>query len=370
MAESNPDALKHLYGKDLLDRMARALHAAHPEFDTKSFRALMPKLEPLEMKPRVRLLREELRRRLPEDYRKALKILLKSARSGELDGFDLWPYSDFVQTYGLDECELSLEALKELTPRFSSEFAVRPYLIRYPDQTLRYLELCAHDSSVDVRRWASEGSRPRLPWGERLQEFVRDPSPTIRILELLKFDSELYVRKSVSNHLNDIAKDHPDRVVRLLKEWKKSAGSEHENKIRWIIHRALRTLIKSGHPGALELIGVASEAKIELSGLKLNAKKLRLGQRMEFGFAVRSKSSQSQKLVIDYLIHFVKANGRTAPKVFKLKTVELPPKAELRIVKAHPLKKITTRVFYPGAHRLEIQINGKVVAGLPWELAI
>jgi len=367
--EANPRAFKHFFGKELLKRMSDAISRVYLPWDPKPFLALITELETLEMKPRVRCLRDELRRQLPEDYVQARRILLESARGGTLNGFDLWPYSEFVQTYGLEDLKLSLDALRELTPLFSSEFAVRPYLKRYPAETLRYLEKCARDKNVDLRRWASEGTRPRLPWGERLQEFVEDPSPSFPILELLKFDSELYVRKSVSNHLNDIAKDHPQRVIRLLTSWDKSAGTPDDKlNVEWIIRRALRTLIKDGHPEALKLIGVSRDAKFKLSGLKLNQGKFRLGEKIEFGFKIRSLSHREQKLVVDYIVHFVRANQRTSPKVFKLKTVVLRAGGEVIISKSHSLREVTTRAHYPGVHFLEIQVNGRGVGRVKWEL--
>jgi 3-methyladenine DNA glycosylase AlkC len=364
----NENALKHLFDKLLLLRMGVAIQGVYPAFDWKYFSKLMRELEPLEMKDRVRFIREELRRQLPREYPEALRILLKSKSRGQLDGFDLWPYSDFVQTYGLDDLKLSLDALKALTPLFSSEFAVRPFLIRHQVETLKYLERCARNKDPDIRRWACEGTRPRLPWGERLQEFVRDPSFTLPILELLKFDPELYVRKSVSNHLNDISKDHPERVIRILSAWKKSAGSEHGPKVEWIIHRALRNLIKAGHPGAFRLIGVSPDVRVELSGFKVNQKEFRLGERLEFEFKIRSLTAQSRKFVVDYIIHFAKANQKTSPKVFKLKTMVLAAKGEILITKSHHLKAVTTRAHYPGLHYLEIQVNGLVLRREAWRL--
>lgn len=377
LPKENPNAFKHLFGKALLERMSKALKKVAPHLDHQAFTALALKLDPLEMKPRVLVLRDELKRQLPTDYPKALRILLKTAKAPELGGFDFWPFSAYVQAYGLDHPTLSLEALKELTPRFSSEFAVRPFLKQDPTGTLAFLKTCARAPDVHLRRWASEGTRPRLPWGERLHAFIENPTLTLPILELLKFDEELYVRKSVSNHLNDIAKDHPELVVKLLKRWKqeaqrakgtKGAEKKHADQVTWIIHRALRTLIKNGHPGALQLIGVSPGAEIKVSDLKLNQKQFNLGDRLEFKFTIQSTTSKPQKLVIDYIVHFVKANQKTSPKVFKLKTFVLSEKTNATVTKSHHLKKITTRVFYPGKHLLEIQINGAVLARAPWVL--
>jgi 3-methyladenine DNA glycosylase AlkC len=368
--EENENALKHLFDQKLLKRMADELSKVYPAFDRKHFVGLMPKLKPLEMKPRVRFLRDELHRLLPAEYPKALEILLKSAAGKKLSGFDLWPYTEFVQTYGLDHLELSLDALSQLTQLFTAEWAVRPFIKQHEKKTMKFLEKCARDQNEHLRRWASEGSRPRLPWGERLQDFVRDPSPTLPILEILKFDESLYVRKSVSNHLNDIAKDHPELVVKILARWQKEAGEKHAEKIDWIIHRSLRTLIKNGHGGALKLIGVSTKVQIELVDFKVAQNHITLGEKVDFTFGVKSLSSKPQKLVVDYIVHFVKANQSTAPKVFKLKTFELPAKGVLHISKSHPMKKITTREYYPGMHAIEIQVNGVSLAKVDWRLKI
>lgn len=372
MADSveNPSALKHHYGPALLARIADSFDGVHPRFDRERFLGLMPELKTLEMKPRVRRLRDELRRQLPEDYPKALRLLLKSAASGKLGGFDLWPYTEFVQAYGLEHVDLSLDALKEMTPLFTSEWAVRPFLRMHPKKTLAYLDRCARDKDEHVRRWASEGSRPRLPWGERLHDFVKDPSPLFPILERLRFDEALYVRKSVCNHLNDIAKDHPALVVKVLAGWQRDAGDKHADKIDWIIHRSLRTLIKTGHPGALKLIGVTGKPQVELGGFRLSPKRIRLGESLEFALELRSLSSKPQKLVVDYVMHFVKANGKTAPKVFKWRTFELPARGTVTLSKAHAVRRITTRRYYAGKGALEVQINGASAGKLEWTLAL
>lgn len=366
----NPNALKHMFNQKLLNRMSSALQNVYTDFDSKSFRKLMPQLEALEMKPRVLMLRDELRKRLPESYPKALQILLKSTKRKELTGFDLWPYTEFVQTYGLDYHKESLEALKELTKLFTSEWAIRPFIKKYPKPTMAFLKSCAKDKNVHVRRWASEGTRPRLPWGERLHEFIKEPRSTLEILEQLKFDSELYVRKSVSNHLNDIAKDHPDLVVDVLRQWQKTAGNIHKEKIDWVIRRALRTLIKQGDPDALQLLGIDLNARYSVGKINLKEKNIKLGEKIEFTFEVKSLADTDQTLVVDYIIHFVKANRKTAPKVFKLKTIKLLGATKVTLSKAHPIKRITTREYYSGLHTVEIQINGKKVGRQKWSLEV
>jgi 3-methyladenine DNA glycosylase AlkC len=364
----NENALKHRFGRELLARIAAAIRPHHPAFDQGSFLQLAARLEPLEMKARVRLVRDELRARLPDEYPAALSVLLKSVRSGSLEGFELWPYTEFIQTYGLAAPDISLEALKELTPLFTSEWAVRPFIPKFPAETLRFLLQCAADDDVAVRRWASEGTRPRLPWGERLHGFVRDPAPTRPILDRLRNDPELFVRTSVANHLNDIAKDHPDYVLKILRRWKGEAAANDVAKIEWIARRSLRTLIKRGHPGALAFIGVSRNAAVALERFQIKQKRIKMGDRLDFEIEVRSSSRRRQKVVLDYIVHFVKANRTTAPKVFKLRTFDLPAGGTLRIRKAHHFKIITTRRYHPGIHALEIQVNGAARGKLEWVL--
>lgn len=359
----NPNAFKHWISADLLKKMAAAIYHAEPHFNKDEFIVIAPTLNTLELKARVRLIRDQLRKQLPQDYQKALKILLQSLQSKTLKGFDLWPYTEFIQSYGLEHPKASLEALRELTCLFTSEFAVRPFLIRHQEETLRFLKKCSQDQNVHVRRWVSEGTRPRLPWGEKLHSFVKDPSPVIPLLNTLRNDPELYVRKSIANHLNDISKDNPQLTIRILKQWNNSSG-DTEN-IQWITRHALRTLIKAGHPDALKLLG-AKPAKVKITQFKLNGSRFKLNDRIEFSFLVHSRAKTSQKLIVDYVIHHAKLHGKSSPKVFKLKTLTLSKNQEILIQKIHSLKPITTRKYYPGKHAIEIQINGEVQARKEW----
>lgn len=364
----NPSAFKLWINKDVLMRMGRNLAAVHPAFDQKKFVALAPALDPLELKARVRLVRDQLHQQLPTDYPTALAILLASIRRGGLSGFTLWPYTEFIQTYGIHHRAKSLDALKEITELFTGEFAVRPFLKSETEETLSYLKKCARSGNEHVRRWASEGSRPRLPWGERLDVFIKHPEKTLAILEILKNDDSLYVRKSVANHLNDISKDHPALAVGTLKKWNKETTAENSDRIQWITKHALRSLIKKGDPSALALLGVSSKAQVKVLNFTINKKTYKIGDRIEMAFDVKSLASKNQNLIVDYIIHFMKSNQSTTPKVFKLKVAELKKGDVLKIAKRHHLKQVTTRRFYKGAHALEIQINGKVQARANWNL--
>jgi 3-methyladenine DNA glycosylase AlkC len=367
-ATENTNAFKLWINRGVLVKLAAEIGAVFPDFDQKRLIALSPKLDPLELKQRVRLIRDRLREQLPQDYLTALKILVESTQSRKLSGFALWPYTEFIQTYGLDHPNQSLAALCEVTELFTGEFAVRPYLKSETSSTLAFLSKCTKSKNTHVRRWASEGSRPRLPWGERLDVFIKNPYLTLPILENLKYDDELYVRKSVANHLNDITKDHPALVVKILKRWTNEARDEQIDKIRWIAHRSLRSLIKQGDARALAVIGVSTNAQIKVTDFSIGKKKFKVGDRIEIEFALHSLATKRQRIVVDYIVHFMKSNGAMAPKVFKLKTLELAPRAILKIEKRHHLKLISTRRFYPGAHAIEIQVNGIVVGRTEFSL--
>ncbi|WP_299999742.1 DNA alkylation repair protein [uncultured Cedecea sp.] len=367
---SNENAFKHAFNEALLQQMAASISRYLPSFHSAAFLAIAPLLTDREMKARVHLIRDTLAAELPENYPDALNILISVLKDNQLRGFSVWPIAEFIQTYGIEYPDISLDALAIVTQFFTSEWAVRPFIKRYPQQTMMFLLDCARSENVDIRRWASEGTRPRVPWGELLPAFIQDPSATREILEALKFDPELYVRKSVANHLNDITKDNPDYVIQLLTRWKQQASPAGLKNIDWIIKQALRTLIKAGHPGALSLIGVQFGAKVELTEFTVKKRKIRLNESLEFTTQLRSLSDQPQNIVLDYILHFMKANNTTSPKVFKLRTFSLPPDSVIRIDKKHTIKKITTRQYYEGIQYIEIQVNGKVLHKEEWLLEL
>jgi len=221
------------------------------------------------------------------------------------------------------------------------------------------------DPNVHVRRLISEGTRPRLPWGMRLPAFVHNPAPVIALLEALKDDTSEYVRRSVANNLNDIAKDHPDLVAEIAHDWMARASDERKKLIR----HALRTLIKQGHPEALKALGYGPP-QVALDHLKIETAKVAFGTPLTFHMSLSATGDQEQKLVIDYVIHHQKANGTTSPKMFKWKNINLKPPEALKATRNHPIRKITTRTYYPGPHHLEIFINGISYAYQTFELTM
>ena len=364
MAE-NENAFKNFINAGVVKKMGEAFHKAQPKFDTKAFNKLSDKLAPLELKARVLLLTAEIRRQLPDDFKKAAPIVKKVLNSGKLSGFQLWPVSEYISQFGVDDLDVSMDLMYIMTQSFTSEFAIRPFLLKHPEKTLKILESWIADENVHIRRWVSEGTRPILPWGGKIPAFIKKPA-TLHLLENLKYDEELYVRKSVSNHLNDISKNHPELLVKILKDWNKDAPEKHKAKIKWITKQALRTMIKKGHPGALGLMGVKHGAEVEVSKLKLNQKDYKLGDVLSFEFTLESKSKKSQDVIVDYLIGFIKSNGTRAHKVFKLKHITLKAGDKLVLKKNHSLKKITTMTFYQGEHEVQIQVNGKIMKKASW----
>jgi 3-methyladenine DNA glycosylase AlkC len=353
----NPNAFKLWMSEQTVEAYANGIRRAHPTFDAPAFLRTRKQLAPLELKARVILLADALRELLPQEYPQALKILTEGVK--ELEGFALWPAAEFIRRYGREHFDLSFAAMEKLTERFTAEFAVRPYLIENPKRAIRALLKAARSKNVHHRRWASEGLRPRLPWGEKLEFLIRDPSPALEILELLKFDSELYVRKSVSNHLNDIAKDHPEITLQILKRWSKVVPKGFETEFAFIRRQALRTLIKRGHPEALKMLGVTpGDRDLKIAAFRVKTPHVRPGGALEFEFTLKNAASRTKTFELDYAIHFIKKNGAAAPKVFKLRRGEVPGKGERAFAKSHSFRPITTRVYYPGLHTVELRLNG------------
>jgi len=258
--------LKHLLGAETIECLVFNIQLVHPDFDGKAFRKLAIKgLEPLELMPRARHLAAALRVCLPAEYGKAVRILIDSmtgereeAEEHGLAVFFYLPHSFFISEYGLDAAGnggkdpfgVSMMALHALTTRFTSEFAIRPFLIHRQERTLVQVMKWMADPNPHVRRLCSEGTRPRLPWGMRLPGFMKDPRHTLPILDALKVDESLYVRRSVANHLGDIAKDHPEWVVKKCHQWLRKDDSKE---MKWVIRHAVRYLAKKGHAATISL---------------------------------------------------------------------------------------------------------------------
>jgi 3-methyladenine DNA glycosylase AlkC len=354
--------LRDFFSAAVIRDIARDLKRAEPAFPERRFvAAAVDGLAPLSLTGRAAHIANAMRRFLPKDFADAAAVISRSLgpRHAGSDTFGMapfkyLPYTMFVAAHGLAHFEESMRLQVELTQRFSAEFSIRAFLIHHPDAThARLVEWARHDD-VHVRRLVSEGSRPRLPWAPRLRHFQQDPSPVLALLELLKDDPELYVRRSVANSLNDIAKDHPDLAVARGRRWLQGASPER----RWIVHHALRFLVKQGHAGALGLVGAGQKPKIRLARVRLTPARVPLGSTVTCTASLTSASRTPQDLLIDYAVHYVKANGSTSAKVFKLKRVILAPKQTVTLEIRIRLADLTTRRHYAGRHAVDLRVNG------------
>jgi 3-methyladenine DNA glycosylase AlkC len=351
-----PPQLKDWFDAARYRAIAKELATIAPKFRTDTFmQSVLEGLEDRSLMQRVHQCAVAVDGALPSTYQQKVGALQKLApRIGH--EFVTIFLGDFVATYGLEDFDFSMEALRFFTVFGTAEFAVRPFIVADQQRALKKLLEWTADSDEKVRRLASEGSRPRLPWGMRLNALVRDPAPTAVILEALKDDGSLFVRRSVANHLNDITKDHPELVLQRLEGW--DLQREH---LRWIAKHACRTLIKRGHLRALLLFGFGRKAEVTAT-LCASPSRLALGERLTLTAALTSTSRSAQRLAIDYVVHYIKASGSSAEKVFKWTELDLPPHAEIELVKSQVVRDFTTRKHYLGSHRVELQINGQRVA--------
>lgn len=323
----------------------------------------------MEFQARVRRFSDSLACSLPIGP-KALEILrdslpplndrLEPVNNG---GWLQWPLGQFIADHGLDHIEESFQAMTELTKRFTSEFAVRPFVERFPTTTFERLLALTSDPNPHVRRWCTEGVRPLLPWGKKLKSLIDDPSPIWPILEALKNDSSLYVRKSIANNLNDLSKSHPGLVLERCRAWLGNPTPERQ----WIARHGLRTLIKSGQPEALSLLGFNPPRDLRVD-LQLEPQTLAIGQSVQMTVELSSSSTDCQQLQVDYAVDYVRQHGKRSIKVFKGKQVELRDGHPVVIQKSHSMRKTTIRALYPGSHRIEIQVNGMTLAQARFEL--
>lgn len=361
-----PFLLKDLFDRESVAALGAAVAAADPEFDVGGFVAAVfdEAWEQRELKQRMRHIADVLRRQLPADYRNALEVLLAAVPHAAGLGFPAMVFSDFVEAYGTHDWNASVPALAHFTKLVSAEFAVRPFIAADQERTLAQMLEWAGDRDPAVRRLASEGCRPRLPWGMRLQALVDDPRPVVPILDALRSDPDEAVRRSVANNLNDIAKDHPGLVIDVIRRWAE-APDEHLPGLR---KHALRTLLKRGDPEAMRLLGFRPDAAVELTAVAVEPAVAAVGGTAQLRFTMASTADELQPLMVDYAVHYVKADGSTAPKVFKLKTMELAAGESVAFRRKLTFTQMTTRTHRPGVHRVEVQVNGTVIGGTDFEL--
>jgi len=358
--------------------IAKVLKTIDPAFDDVSFcNRSKQKLSTLELKERVTHIINHLHDHLSDDFYQTAVIFKQipnvwpdDSEKDRAFAFTAWPLIDYVGVYGANFPELSLEVLEVLTPLFTAEFAIRPFMTEHFERLLPILNVWVLSENEHVRRLVSEGIRPRLPWGLQLKQFIADPKPILPLLDTLKFDESEYVRRSVANNLNDISKDHPDLVMNVCSQWVNAAKTDREkHTVNWLIKHALRTLIKQGNPKVFILLGYTAKPTVGITSFIIKTPSISVGEDVVFELTLQG-SSDYNHIVVDYAIHFVKANGKTAEKVFKLKNCKLIGNEKVIIRKKHSFKVISTRAYYEGKHVLVLHINGVPVAEQIFELSV
>lgn len=356
--------------KDLIDRPSvaaifEAVAEVEPRFDPKTAMSSVfdHSFDGLELKQRIRRVARVLHDLLARPYREGLDVLVAAAKRLEGAGFAGMAFNDFVEEYGTSDFDASVPALAVFTKVVSAEFAVRPFIASDQSRMLAVMLEWAESEDPALRRLASEGSRPRLPWGRGLPSLKKDPSPTRPILQLLRSDSSEDVRRSVANHLNDISKDHPEYVVSLLAQWQDGSSEAAA-----ITKHALRTLLKKGHPGALKLLGFDPDVAVSVGDLRLDPESVTVGDSTRARWVVVNPATESHDVMVDYAVSYHRADKAPSRKVFKGAVVELGPGEQLTQSRKLSLAQMSTRRVEAGPHTIEVQINGVVKAKAEFEV--
>lgn len=358
------EPMKNHFDRELATLLARRFADLDPDFEAERFvDAVAGAFPELELKARINVVADELRRGLPDDYPAALALVVSVAEGDDIEGFTAWPLCTFVERHGHDHPTESLAAMERLTRRFSCEFALRPFLDAHLDQTLDAVRRWTSSPHEDVRRLASEGTRPRLPWGPQVASLTEDPGIGIDVLRALRHDPSETVRRSVANHLNDISKDHPDRVVDLCAKWIREPTTDPA-----MIRHALRTLVKRGDAGAMAVLGFSTAPEVEVGAFTITPSRIRLGESITLTATMTSTAAAGQRLVVDFVVHHVGASGATTSKVFKWKNLGLDPGATVGLVKQRRIATASTRRYYAGRHQVQLQVAGRILAESSFEL--
>lgn len=361
------DTLKTFFSPALVRRLAADISRVHPAFPERRFVArACSGLDALELLDRGRHIASVLGACLPPDYPEGVAVLLRSLgpehATEELLGvgmapFFYLPHTLYVAERGLDHFDLSMRAQYELTKRFSAEASIRPYIARDPERTLAVLRGWTKDPSAHVRRLVSEGTRLRLPWAGRVAWLDAHPHRILELLERLKDDPSTLVRRSVANNLNDLGRAHPDLLYRTCRAWLRGATPER----RALVEHALRSAVKRGEVEALRLLGYGDRAAVVVESVRFDPPRVAIGGRVVMSFALRSRSREVQELLVDVAVHFVKARGNAAAKVFKVGRFTLPPRAAISLRASFSLAVHTTRVPRPGRHAVDVIVNGRAL---------
>lgn len=358
-----PNLLKDMFHYDSLRAFALAVQSVYEPFQVDAFlqSTLDETWDGLELKARGRQISMNLGKYLPADYPEAIGVIDKVLTCYEGPGLLCFP--DFVEVFGQDEkhWDVSIKALERYTSYASSELAVRPFIIRQEERMMAQMYAWSKDENEHVRRLASEGCRPQLPWGQALAKYKKDPAPILPILTQLKADPSPYVRKSVANNLNDISKTHPDLVVELAKDW--YGENEYTN---WIVKHGCRTLLKQGNRDVLAIFGYHDVSSIDVADFALDTAAASIGEDIAFSFIISAREATKARL--EYGIDYVKSNGKRNRKIFQISEIALKKNEKKAYAKKHSFADLSTRKHYPGIHSITLIVNGMERGTLDFEL--
>lgn len=355
------DLLKNIYNDSFFEKFIAAATSVAQNFDAENFLKTV-KSEDWEgkaLKERATHLAISLEKHLSGDYFEQVAQIFKMIPVLEKAGFkkqnlEFIFFPEFVQLFGSEKVAFSLDALEKITDFVSAEFAIRHFIVADTDLTLQKMTNWASHQNENVRRLASEGTRPRLPWGIGLKIFQKNPIPCLPILESLKNDDSEYVRRSVANHLNDISKDNPDLVKKIIADWK---GQTKETDA--LLKHAARTMLKKGNVEVLGHFGISNVVLTQIEDFNLTPQELKIGESLNFSFNIRINSEKTEKLRLEFAVYYVKANGSLSKKIFQISENKFEANKTYTFTKSLSTKNLTTRKHYAGLHRLAIVVNGE-----------
>jgi 3-methyladenine DNA glycosylase AlkC len=357
------EPLKFMYNPQFFERLCPVIKEAVPDFGERRFvyNVFDTTWADLELKQRTRQVTKALGACLPSEYPKAIEAVvyicrLLQNRKGSLPRYPLIFLPDYIEQYGMDHFELSMQAIEESTKLVSAEFAIRPFIEKYPAETMAMMLKWSKHPHPAVRRLSSEGCRPRLPWGMGLPFLKNNPSPILPILENLKTDPSDSVRRSVANNLNDIAKDHPEIALRISQQWK---GVSRETD--WIIKQGCRTLLKHGNATVLALHGFDPKARGQIRKVQI-CETVHIGGSLNFQFEFVNNEKNTTQFRIDYIIDYITRSGQISTKIFKLSENRFEPGHRVLFKRQKSFANRSTRMHYKGLHRLRIVANGVQLA--------
>lgn len=376
------ELFKNMYNEQFFDRFTKDLKLVINDFDAREFvsQIMDNEWENKEYKQRIMHITTILKKFLSADYKEAIAKILELLDyvkntipdSSEIDdtkfGLLTLEYGaildNYVEQYGLDDYETSVNAIEKITQFTSCEFAVHPFIIKYPNEMMKQMLVWSKHEHWGVRRLASEGCRPRLPWAMALPNLKENPAPIIPILKNLKNDPSRFVRLSVANNLNDIAKDNPEVVIDLAKRWQ---GESKD--VDWIIKHGCRTLLKQGNSEVMKLFGFDSISNdINIENFQISIPKVKVGNSLEFSFNLLNNNNKRSKIRLEYGVYYQKANGTLIKKVHKISEKEYAENSATQISRKHSFRVVTTRKFHLGLHQVAVIINGKEFEKYDFEL--